>query len=106
MRFDDGFYRRSNGRFAPIVLKNSAVEASGFADSLRPLGGRAESMMGQRQIDQAALFYEFSLERHVPVSHQLRSHREAIARHLADPDTLLIDQLFVQAWGRRPGPAE
>jgi hypothetical protein len=30
-------------------------------------------MMGQRQIDQAALFYEFSLERHVPVSHLLRS---------------------------------
>ena len=31
-------------------------------------------------------------------------HREALAKHLADPDTLLIDQLFVQAWGRRPGP--
>jgi hypothetical protein len=44
------------------------LKPSGFADSLRPLGGRAESMMGQRQIDQAALFYEFSLERHVPVS--------------------------------------
>src|SRR5258708_23209057 len=30
-------------------------------------------MMGQRQIEQAALFYEFSLERHVPVAHLLRS---------------------------------
>jgi transposase len=30
-------------------------------------------MMGPRQIDQAALFYEFSLERHVPTSHLLRS---------------------------------
>ena len=30
-------------------------------------------MMGQRQVDQAALFYEFSLERHVPASHLLRS---------------------------------
>ena len=30
-------------------------------------------MMGPRQVDQAALFYEFSLERHVPVSHLLRS---------------------------------
>src|SRR5215813_5179961 len=30
-------------------------------------------MMGPRQIDQAALFYEFSLERHVPATHQLRS---------------------------------
>lgn len=30
------------------------------------------------------------------------SHREALAAHLADPNTLLIDQLFVQAWGKRP----
>lgn len=28
-------------------------------------------------------------------------HRRALAEHLADPDTLLIDQLFVQAWGRK-----
>jgi transposase len=30
-------------------------------------------MMGQRQVEQAALFYEFSLERHVPAAHLLRS---------------------------------
>ncbi len=30
-------------------------------------------MIGPRQIDQAALFYEFSLERHVPATHLLRS---------------------------------
>jgi len=30
-------------------------------------------MMGHRQVDQAALFYEFSLERHVPTDHLLRS---------------------------------
>src|ERR1700716_421086 len=30
-------------------------------------------MMGPRQIDQAALFYEFSLERHVPATNLLRS---------------------------------
>jgi transposase len=30
-------------------------------------------MMGHRQIEQAALFYEFSLERHVPSDHLLRS---------------------------------
>src|ERR1700684_4593747 len=30
-------------------------------------------MMGPRQIDQAALFYEFSLERHVPATHLFRS---------------------------------
>ncbi|HEX4096946.1 MAG TPA: hypothetical protein VHX64_09470 [Caulobacteraceae bacterium] len=29
--------------------------------------------MGERQVDQAALFYEFSLERHVPLDHLLRA---------------------------------
>lgn len=30
-------------------------------------------MMGPRQVEQSALFYEFSLERHVPAGHLLRS---------------------------------
>ncbi len=30
-------------------------------------------MMGPRQVEQASLFYEFSLERHVPAGHLLRS---------------------------------
>ena len=30
-------------------------------------------MMGPPQVDQAALFYEFSLERHVPATHLLRA---------------------------------
>ena len=30
-------------------------------------------MMGERQVDQSALFYEFSFEKHVPVDHMLRS---------------------------------
>jgi hypothetical protein len=33
---------------------------------------------------------------------EFNEHRAALAAHLGDPDTLLIDQLFVQAWGRRP----
>jgi hypothetical protein len=30
-------------------------------------------MMGSRQVEQAALFYEFSLERHIATDHLLRS---------------------------------
>src|SRR5215475_10252296 len=30
-------------------------------------------MMGHRQVEQAALFYEFSLEKHIPADHWLRS---------------------------------
>ena len=35
--------------------------------------GWGQSMMGERQVQQGALFYEFSLERHVPTEHLLRS---------------------------------
>lgn len=67
-------------------------------------------MMGHRQIEQAALFYEFSLERHVPSDHLLRSidrfvelgelRRElapfysAVGRPSIDPE-LLIRMLIV-----------
>src|ERR671919_1419658 len=30
-------------------------------------------MMGERQVDQSALFYEFSVEKHVPADHMLRA---------------------------------
>jgi hypothetical protein len=30
-------------------------------------------MMGERQVDQGALLYEFSLDRHVPGDHMLRA---------------------------------
>ena len=30
-------------------------------------------MMGERRVDQGSLFYEFSLERHVPSDHLLRA---------------------------------
>ena len=66
--------------------------------------------MGHRQVEQAALFYEFSLERHVPADHLLRSidrfvelgelRRElapfysAIGRPSVDPE-LMIRMLIV-----------
>jgi hypothetical protein len=33
---------------------------------------------------------------------ELAAHKQAVHRHLSDPDTLLIDSLLVQAWGRKP----
>ena len=67
-------------------------------------------MMGERQVDQAALFYKFSLEQHVPASHLLRAIDRfvdlgAVRAHLAsfyspigrpsvDPE-LLIRMLLV-----------
>ncbi|MFY9693292.1 MAG: IS5/IS1182 family transposase, partial [Xanthobacteraceae bacterium] len=45
-------------------------------------------MMGHRQVEQAVLFYEFSLEGHVPADHPLRSidrfvDLEGVRRELA-----------------------
>ena len=67
-------------------------------------------MMGERQVDQGALFYEFSLEKHLPADHLLRSIDRFVElgdlrRHLAafysttgrpsvDPE-LLIRMLIV-----------
>jgi transposase len=67
-------------------------------------------MMGGRQVDQEALFYEFSLERHVPADHMLRTidrfvelgdlrsrlapFYSAIGRPSIDPE-LLIRMLLV-----------
>jgi transposase len=43
-----------------------------LADSVAANAG-LRIMMGHRQVDQAALFYEFSLETHVPADHLLRA---------------------------------
>src|SRR3546814_17969722 len=55
-----------------LCLKSPAC-AGGEAliHCLRVVGARA--MMGERQTDQLELFYGFSLERHVPADHVLRS---------------------------------
>ena len=69
-------------------------------------------MMGERQVAQGALFYEFSIERHVPADHMLRaidrfvdlselrahlaSFYSPIGRPSVDPE-LLIRMLLVGA---------
>lgn len=32
---------------------------------------------------------------------ELRQHQDALAKHLDDPDTIVVDKLLVQAWGRK-----
>lgn len=33
---------------------------------------------------------------------ELDHHRAALAEHLADPETVVVDKLLVQSWGRKP----
>ena len=86
-------------------------------------------MMGERRVDQAALFYTFSLENHVPANYLLRSidrfvELEGLRAHLApfysamgrpsiDPELLIRMLLVGYCFGirseRRPvrrGPSE
>lgn len=44
-------------------------------------------MLGPRQVDQAALFYEFSIEGHIPADHMLRAI-----------DPLSICRQFEESW--------
>jgi transposase len=56
-----------------ILLKNSGVALVLFYWFTPVIGAGVKMMMGERQVDQSVLFYEFSLEKHVPVDHMLRS---------------------------------
>jgi hypothetical protein len=60
-------------------------------------------MMGERQVDQAALFYEFSLDRHAPQDHLLRS----IDRFVEPPHLLhRRGDLHVERLDARRQPAD
>jgi transposase len=48
------------------------LRGTNFAYSVSARSG-TEDHDGTRQVEQAALFYEFSLERHIPANHLLRS---------------------------------
>jgi transposase len=60
-----------NGRKGSILLKKSLVAMArrGFTFDSE---SEAHAMMGERRVMQEALFYSFSLERHVPSDHLLR----------------------------------
>jgi hypothetical protein len=78
-------------------------------------------MMGHRQVEQAALFYEFSLERHIPAEHLLRSidrlvdleqvrldlapFYSSIGRPSIDPELMIRMLLIGYCFGIRSEPA-
>lgn len=56
---------RGNVRNASIVLKNFRLRQRLASGSLPSAQGGRRAMMGERTVMQEALFYGFSLERHV-----------------------------------------
>ena len=74
VRFRGSTSQKRNVGSRPIVLKNSLCAGPQTEPLIHcGLAAGAKSMMGERQTDHPALFYEFSLERHVPGDHLLRS---------------------------------
>ena len=76
------------GQIGLIVLKNYSLIVAPAANSICVLD-RGFAMLGPRQEAQATLFYEFSLEDHVPQNHLLRSidrfvDLSSIRAHLAE----------------------
>src|ERR1700759_5202961 len=64
--------RRKQALLTDFVEKGSCCDAEGSMIQSVYLAG-LKIMMGHRQVEQAALFYEFSLEKHIPADHLLRS---------------------------------
>jgi len=62
-----------------------------WTGSIYLLIGRLIAMMGPRQEAQSALFYEFSIEGHVPQNHLLRKKVEMLFAHLKQ--ILKLDRL-------------
>jgi hypothetical protein len=62
-------------------------------------------MMGERRIDQVALFYEFSLDRHVPQGHLLRAiDLSKVRRELVPFDRSALDPSDERRSPPLPGP--
>src|ERR1700761_7221492 len=69
----DVLWLRRHVSDGPIPLKKGGLlRRRDISDSVCLIGG-IEHYDGTRQVDQAALFYQFSLEKHVPADHLLRS---------------------------------
>lgn len=70
-------------RIGLILLKKYELLVVRLPDSVLSSGGDL-AMMGRRQVAQGALFYEFSLEHHVPGDHILRSIDRFVDLSFAD----------------------
>jgi SAM-dependent methyltransferase len=92
---------RATGRTLPWLLRSAGVlavdtkvhaRALPVGDSQRTVLLTLLEVMG----DKILALGRFS-------EREFEEHKKALLQHLSDPDTLVIDRLLVQAWGRKPG---
>jgi hypothetical protein len=62
-------------------------------------------MMGERRVEQAALFDEFSLDRHVPAEHLLRAIDRFVDLEELRAKLAAYYSHFPRAWAMRRVPA-
>lgn len=90
------------GRRLPALLRAVGahdVELATEVETARPGEYRRMHLVSLLDSVRAAVLAKGLLD-----SDELDRHRDALVAHLADPATVMIDKLRVQAWGRKPGP--
>lgn len=90
----------TSGRTLPWLLRSAGVTDVRTKVHVRAVGlseRRRTHRLGILDVSKARILATGRLG-----EAEFDAHRAALAEHLADPATLLIDQLFVQAWGAKP----
>jgi SAM-dependent methyltransferase len=92
----DGFI----GRRLPVLLREAGVHNIKVKVSVEtPIIGDYRRSHLVSLIDSAR---EKVVAMNLLTHAELQHHRDALVRHLDDPDTIVIDKLLVQSWGQRP----
>ena len=88
----------------PYVLGGTQTEQQRLAAQAQGLENPTRWMLDQINIKPGIKAAEFTPDLMLASGNavELQAHMAALAKHLADPETTLIDRLVVQAWGTKP----
>jgi SAM-dependent methyltransferase len=90
----------STGRSLPWLLRSAGVRDVKTKVHVRTVDvGDSRRMFVLTMLD---VIHDKILALNRFTEREFEAHREALSLHLSDPETLLIDRLLVQAWGRKP----
>jgi SAM-dependent methyltransferase len=88
------------GRRLPEMLRSVGLEdvqCKVHVDIVQPHGSRRKHLLSL-----LASLHDKVISLGLLAENELAVHKAAIALHLADPNTIVIDKLLVQSWGRKP----
>jgi SAM-dependent methyltransferase len=88
------------GRRLPEMLRSVGLEdvqCKIHVDIVQPHGSRRKHLLAL-----LASLHDKVISLGLLAVNELAAHKAALALHLDDPNTIVIDKLLVQAWGRKP----